>query len=130
MFVLSEGAMALPRYHPVLSSFPLTLLFFLLLLFQGKMARDMSHKEILKMELDQLTLEEKTEREPMSKSARELVEWVDSQSPEDCLVKDATPDLTPVGTVIAKRPEERRNTGGSEETTRAAARIPGHPHAP
>lgn len=36
---------------------------------QGKMARDMSDKDILKMELEQLQKEVKTTREPVSSSA-------------------------------------------------------------
>ncbi|KAG7459654.1 guanine nucleotide-binding protein G(I)/G(S)/G(O) subunit gamma-T2a [Megalops cyprinoides] len=59
------------------------------------MARDMSDKDILKMELDQLKVEVKTERQPVSKTAKELVEWVDAQSPEDPLIKGVPEDKNP-----------------------------------
>ncbi|KAI1884151.1 hypothetical protein AGOR_G00223490 [Albula goreensis] len=59
------------------------------------MARDMSDKDILKMELDQLKVEAKTEREPVSKTAKDIVEWVDSQSPEDPLIKGVPEDKNP-----------------------------------
>ncbi|XP_035254042.1 guanine nucleotide-binding protein G(I)/G(S)/G(O) subunit gamma-T2-like [Anguilla rostrata] len=59
------------------------------------MARDMSDKDLLKMELDQLKVEVKTEREPLSKTAKAIVEWVDSHSPEDPLIKGVSEDKNP-----------------------------------
>ncbi|KAI1896532.1 hypothetical protein AGOR_G00095740 [Albula goreensis] len=59
------------------------------------MARDMSDKDILKMELDQLKKELKNERTPVSTSAKEIVEWVDEQYAEDPLIKGVPEDTNP-----------------------------------
>ncbi|KPP71223.1 guanine nucleotide-binding protein G(I)/G(S)/G(O) subunit gamma-T2-like [Scleropages formosus] len=63
--------------------------------YQGKMARDMSDIDILKMELQQLQKEVKNEREPVSKTAKELVEWVEANSAEDILLKGVPEDKNP-----------------------------------
>ncbi|KAL4660501.1 guanine nucleotide-binding protein G(I)/G(S)/G(O) subunit gamma-T2-like [Arapaima gigas] len=59
------------------------------------MARDMSDKEILKMELDQLQKEVKMERMPVSTTAKELADWVEGQVGEDPLVKGVPEDKNP-----------------------------------
>ncbi|XP_035262927.1 guanine nucleotide-binding protein G(I)/G(S)/G(O) subunit gamma-T2b [Anguilla rostrata] len=59
------------------------------------MARDMSDKDVLKMELDQLKKELKTQREPVSTTAKEIVEWVDSQSADDPLIKGVSEEANP-----------------------------------
>ncbi|KAK9977408.1 hypothetical protein ABG768_019222 [Culter alburnus] len=59
------------------------------------MARDMSDKEILKMELEQLQKEVKNTREPVSKTAKEICEWVEAQSIEDPLIKGVPEDKNP-----------------------------------
>ncbi|XP_036408033.1 guanine nucleotide-binding protein G(I)/G(S)/G(O) subunit gamma-T2b [Megalops cyprinoides] len=59
------------------------------------MARDMSDKDILKMELDQLKKEVKTERMPVSTTAKEIVEWVDGQYAEDPLIKGIPEETNP-----------------------------------
>ncbi|KAL1277818.1 hypothetical protein QQF64_024491 [Cirrhinus molitorella] len=62
---------------------------------QGKMARDMSDKDILKMELEQLQKEVKNTREPVSKTAKEICEWVEAQAAEDPLIKGVPEDKNP-----------------------------------
>ncbi|XP_006638298.1 guanine nucleotide-binding protein G(I)/G(S)/G(O) subunit gamma-T2 [Lepisosteus oculatus] len=59
------------------------------------MARDMSDKDIIKMELEQLQKEVKTERMVVSKTAKELVEWMESQAAEDPLLKGVPEDKNP-----------------------------------
>ncbi|XP_061089203.1 guanine nucleotide-binding protein G(I)/G(S)/G(O) subunit gamma-T2b [Conger conger] len=59
------------------------------------MARDMSDKDLLKMELDQLKKEVKTERQKVSVTAQELMEWVDSQSGDDPLIKGVSEEANP-----------------------------------
>ncbi|XP_030649885.1 guanine nucleotide-binding protein G(I)/G(S)/G(O) subunit gamma-T2a [Chanos chanos] len=59
------------------------------------MARDMSDKDILKMELEQLQKEVKTTREPVSKTAKEMCEWVETKSAEDPLIKGVPEDKNP-----------------------------------
>ncbi|XP_056090629.1 guanine nucleotide-binding protein G(I)/G(S)/G(O) subunit gamma-T2a [Rhinichthys klamathensis goyatoka] len=59
------------------------------------MARDMSDKDILKMELEQLQKEVKNTREPVSKTAKEICEWVEAQAAEDPLVKGVPEDKNP-----------------------------------
>ncbi|KAJ8383511.1 hypothetical protein AAFF_G00220280 [Aldrovandia affinis] len=60
-----------------------------------RMARDMSDKDVLKMELDQLKKEVKNERLPMSTTAKDLVEWVDGQYAEDPLIKGVPEEKNP-----------------------------------
>ncbi|XP_066499000.1 guanine nucleotide-binding protein G(I)/G(S)/G(O) subunit gamma-T2-like [Hoplias malabaricus] len=59
------------------------------------MARDMSDKDILKMEIEQMQKEVKITREPVSKTAKELCEYVEAQSAEDPLVKGVPEDKNP-----------------------------------
>ncbi|XP_067088969.1 guanine nucleotide-binding protein G(I)/G(S)/G(O) subunit gamma-T2a [Osmerus mordax] len=59
------------------------------------MARDMSDKDILKMELDQLKKEVSTPREPISKTAKELIDYVEGRSGDDPLMKGVPDDKNP-----------------------------------
>ncbi|XP_016314952.1 guanine nucleotide-binding protein G(I)/G(S)/G(O) subunit gamma-T2-like [Sinocyclocheilus anshuiensis] len=59
------------------------------------MARDMSDKDILKMELEQLQKEVKNTREPVSKTTKEIYEWVEAQAAEDPLIKGVPEDKNP-----------------------------------
>ncbi|KAL7850484.1 hypothetical protein SRHO_G00198330 [Serrasalmus rhombeus] len=61
----------------------------------GKMARDMSDKDILKMEIEQLQKEAKNTREPVSKTAKEICEFAEAQSAEDPLIKGVPEDKNP-----------------------------------
>lgn len=47
------------------------------------------------MELEQLQKEAKNTREPVSKTAKEICEWVEAQSAEDPLVKGVPEDKNP-----------------------------------
>ncbi|XP_042562786.1 guanine nucleotide-binding protein G(I)/G(S)/G(O) subunit gamma-T2b [Clupea harengus] len=57
------------------------------------MARDMAEKDILKMEVDQLKKEVSTPRSAVSAAAKETIEFVEAQSPEDPLIK-GVPEAT------------------------------------
>ncbi|XP_016113610.1 guanine nucleotide-binding protein G(I)/G(S)/G(O) subunit gamma-T2-like [Sinocyclocheilus anshuiensis] len=59
------------------------------------MARDMSDKDILKMELDQLKLEVNTPRIAVSTTAPEIIAFVEGLSAEDPLVKGVPEDKNP-----------------------------------
>ncbi|XP_067226162.1 guanine nucleotide-binding protein G(I)/G(S)/G(O) subunit gamma-T2b [Chanodichthys erythropterus] len=59
------------------------------------MARDMSDKEILKMELDQLKVEVNTPRIAVSTTATEIIAFVEEKSGEDPLVKGVPEDKNP-----------------------------------
>ncbi|KAF5887167.1 guanine nucleotide-binding protein G(I)/G(S)/G(O) subunit gamma-T2-like [Clarias magur] len=59
------------------------------------MARDMSDKDILKMELEQLQTEVNTPRIAMSKTAPEIVSFIECQSAEDPLIKGVPEDKNP-----------------------------------
>ncbi|KAK1159132.1 guanine nucleotide-binding protein G(I)/G(S)/G(O) subunit gamma-T2-like [Acipenser oxyrinchus oxyrinchus] len=59
------------------------------------MARDLSDKEIMAMELEQLQKEVKNERIPVSTTAKELVAWIESQAAEDHLLKGIPEDKNP-----------------------------------
>ncbi|XP_026133459.1 guanine nucleotide-binding protein G(I)/G(S)/G(O) subunit gamma-T2-like [Carassius auratus] len=59
------------------------------------MARDMSDKEILKMELDQLKVEVNTPRIAVSTTAPEIIAFVEGLSAEDPLVKGVPEDKNP-----------------------------------
>ncbi|XP_030631770.1 guanine nucleotide-binding protein G(I)/G(S)/G(O) subunit gamma-T2b [Chanos chanos] len=59
------------------------------------MARDMSDKDILKMELEQLKKEVNTPRTPVSATAPELISFVETQSAEDPLIKGVPEDKNP-----------------------------------
>ncbi|KAJ0016161.1 hypothetical protein NQD34_014451 [Periophthalmus magnuspinnatus] len=61
------------------------------------MARDMSDKEILKMELDQLKKEVSTARTPVSacKLRDETIAFVENLAPNDMLIKGVPDDKNP-----------------------------------
>ncbi|XP_044300631.1 guanine nucleotide-binding protein G(I)/G(S)/G(O) subunit gamma-T2 [Varanus komodoensis] len=59
------------------------------------MAQDMTEKELLKMELDQLKKEVKLERQMVSKTAKELKEYIESMAAEDPLIKGVPEDKNP-----------------------------------
>ncbi|XP_077170211.1 guanine nucleotide-binding protein G(I)/G(S)/G(O) subunit gamma-T2 isoform X1 [Paroedura picta] len=62
---------------------------------QVKMAMDMTEKEILKMQVDQLKKETKTERQLISKTANEIKEYIEANSAEDPLLKPIPEDKNP-----------------------------------
>ncbi|XP_009953522.1 PREDICTED: guanine nucleotide-binding protein G(I)/G(S)/G(O) subunit gamma-T2-like isoform X1 [Leptosomus discolor] len=65
------------------------------------MAQDMTEKELLKMELDQLKKEVKNERQMVSKTGKELKEYIESMAGDsalprgDPLVKGVPEDKNP-----------------------------------
>ncbi|KAM8947481.1 guanine nucleotide-binding protein G(I)/G(S)/G(O) subunit gamma-T2 [Pelodytes ibericus] len=59
------------------------------------MAQDMSEKDVLKMEVEQLKKEIKTERILVSKSAQEMKAYVESLATEDPLLKGVPEDKNP-----------------------------------
>ncbi|KAL7870086.1 hypothetical protein AOLI_G00140740 [Acnodon oligacanthus] len=59
------------------------------------MARDMSDKDILKMELDQLKKEVGTSRTAVSATAPELIAYTEAQSAEDPLIRGVPEDKNP-----------------------------------
>ncbi|XP_038830735.1 guanine nucleotide-binding protein G(I)/G(S)/G(O) subunit gamma-T2-like [Salvelinus namaycush] len=59
------------------------------------MARDMSDKEILQMELDQLKIEVSTTRTAVSVNCKETMEWVEAQTEGDPLIKGVSDDKNP-----------------------------------
>ncbi|XP_066442919.1 guanine nucleotide-binding protein G(I)/G(S)/G(O) subunit gamma-T2 [Eleutherodactylus coqui] len=59
------------------------------------MAQDMTEKDLLKMEVEQLRKEIKTERVLVSKSAQEMKAFVESQATEDPLIKGVPEDKNP-----------------------------------
>ncbi|XP_050841889.1 guanine nucleotide-binding protein G(I)/G(S)/G(O) subunit gamma-T2 isoform X2 [Serinus canaria] len=63
--------------------------------FQGAMAQDMTEKELLKMELDQLKKEVKNERQMVSKTGKEIKDYIESMAGEDPLLKGVPEDKNP-----------------------------------
>ncbi|XP_026860933.1 guanine nucleotide-binding protein G(I)/G(S)/G(O) subunit gamma-T2b [Electrophorus electricus] len=59
------------------------------------MARDMTDKDILKMELEQLQKEVSTHRTAISITASELIANIVAQSAEDPLIKGVPEDKNP-----------------------------------
>ncbi|XP_037320130.1 guanine nucleotide-binding protein G(I)/G(S)/G(O) subunit gamma-T2b [Pungitius pungitius] len=59
------------------------------------MARDMSDKEILKMELDQLKKEVNTARTPVAANCALTVAFVEEMVPNDPLIKGVADDKNP-----------------------------------
>ncbi|CAB1437933.1 unnamed protein product [Pleuronectes platessa] len=60
-----------------------------------KMARDMSDKEILKMELDQLKKEVSTPRTPVNANCADTIQFVEGLLPNDPLIKGVSDDKNP-----------------------------------
>ncbi|RVE59946.1 hypothetical protein OJAV_G00192720 [Oryzias javanicus] len=61
----------------------------------ARMARDMSDKEILKMELDQLKKEVNTPRSSVSKNCADTIAFVEGLMPNDPLIKGVPDDKNP-----------------------------------
>ncbi|OCT62174.1 guanine nucleotide-binding protein G(I)/G(S)/G(O) subunit gamma-T2 [Xenopus laevis] len=59
------------------------------------MAQDMTEKDIMKMEVEQLKKEVKTERAPVSTSLSEMKTYIESLTPEDPLIKGVPDDRNP-----------------------------------
>ncbi|XP_075133279.1 guanine nucleotide-binding protein G(I)/G(S)/G(O) subunit gamma-T2 [Leptodactylus fuscus] len=59
------------------------------------MAQEMTEKDLLKMEVEQLRKEVKTERVMISKSAQEMKNYVESLATEDPLIKGVPEDKNP-----------------------------------
>uniref|UniRef100_UPI0037E82BF4 guanine nucleotide-binding protein G(I)/G(S)/G(O) subunit gamma-T2b n=1 Tax=Semicossyphus pulcher TaxID=241346 RepID=UPI0037E82BF4 len=59
------------------------------------MARDMSDKEILKMELEQLKKEVSTARTPVGANCAETIAFVEELLPNDPLIKGVPDDKNP-----------------------------------
>ncbi|XP_028931684.1 guanine nucleotide-binding protein G(I)/G(S)/G(O) subunit gamma-T2 [Ornithorhynchus anatinus] len=59
------------------------------------MAQDLTEKELLKMELEQLKKEVKNERALISKTGKEIKEFVEAQAAEDPLLKGVPEDKNP-----------------------------------
>ncbi|XP_077316107.1 guanine nucleotide-binding protein G(I)/G(S)/G(O) subunit gamma-T2 [Lithobates pipiens] len=59
------------------------------------MAQDMTEKDLLKMEVEQLRKEIKIERALVSKSAQEMKTYVESLATEDPLLKGVPEDKNP-----------------------------------
>ncbi|NP_001165092.1 guanine nucleotide binding protein (G protein), gamma transducing activity polypeptide 2.1 [Xenopus tropicalis] len=59
------------------------------------MAQDMTEKDLLKMEVEQLRKEVKTERIMVSKSIPEIKSYIESHISEDPLVKGVPEDKNP-----------------------------------
>uniref|UniRef100_A0A8C5QQW4 Guanine nucleotide-binding protein subunit gamma n=1 Tax=Leptobrachium leishanense TaxID=445787 RepID=A0A8C5QQW4_9ANUR len=60
-----------------------------------RMAQDMTEKDVLRMEVEQLKKEIKTERIMVSKSAQEMKTYVESLATEDPLLKGVPEDKNP-----------------------------------
>ncbi|KAM4623586.1 guanine nucleotide-binding protein G(I)/G(S)/G(O) subunit gamma-T2b [Polymixia lowei] len=59
------------------------------------MARDMSDKEILKMELDQLKKEVSTARTPVGTNCADTIAYVEGLAADDPLIKGVPDDKNP-----------------------------------
>ncbi|KAM9716054.1 guanine nucleotide-binding protein G(I)/G(S)/G(O) subunit gamma-T2b [Menidia menidia] len=59
------------------------------------MARDMSDKDILKMELDQLKKEVNTPRTAVSANCADTITFVETEMPNDPLIKGVPDDKNP-----------------------------------
>ncbi|XP_047401332.1 guanine nucleotide-binding protein G(I)/G(S)/G(O) subunit gamma-T2 isoform X1 [Sciurus carolinensis] len=62
---------------------------------RGKMAQDLSEKELLKMEVEQLKKEVKNTRVPISKTGKEIKDYVEAQAGNDPLLKGVPEDKNP-----------------------------------
>ncbi|XP_049637568.1 guanine nucleotide-binding protein G(I)/G(S)/G(O) subunit gamma-T2 [Suncus etruscus] len=59
------------------------------------MAQDLSEKELLKMEVEQLKKEVRNPRTPISKTGKEIKEYVEAQAGNDPLLKGVPEDKNP-----------------------------------
>lgn len=62
---------------------------------QGRMAQDLSEKELLKMEVEQLRKEVQNPRAPISKTGKDIREYVEAQAGNDPLLKGIPEDRNP-----------------------------------
>ncbi|KAM9597278.1 guanine nucleotide-binding protein G(I)/G(S)/G(O) subunit gamma-T2 [Trichechus inunguis] len=59
------------------------------------MAQDLSEKELLKMEVEQLKKEVRNTRAPISKTGKEIKDFVEAQAGNDPLLKGIPEDQNP-----------------------------------
>nr|XP_004655854.1 guanine nucleotide-binding protein G(I)/G(S)/G(O) subunit gamma-T2 isoform X2 [Jaculus jaculus]XP_045014452.1 guanine nucleotide-binding protein G(I)/G(S)/G(O) subunit gamma-T2 isoform X2 [Jaculus jaculus] len=59
------------------------------------MAQDLSEKELLRMEVEQLKKEVKNPRAPISKTGKEIKEYVEARAGSDPLLKGISEDENP-----------------------------------
>ncbi|XP_059235947.1 guanine nucleotide-binding protein G(I)/G(S)/G(O) subunit gamma-T2 [Mustela nigripes] len=59
------------------------------------MAQELSEKELLKMEVEQLRKEVKNPRSPISKTAKEIKDYVEAEAGNDPLLKGIPEDKNP-----------------------------------
>nr|CAG9553824.1 heterotrimeric guanine nucleotide-binding protein 3I [Sorex araneus] len=59
------------------------------------MAQDLSEKELLKMEVEQLKKEVRNPRVPVSKTGKEIKEYVEAQAGNDPLLRGIPEDKNP-----------------------------------
>ncbi|KAF7468849.1 guanine nucleotide-binding protein G(I)/G(S)/G(O) subunit gamma-T2 [Marmota monax] len=59
------------------------------------MAQDLSEKELLKMEVEQLKKEVKNTRVPISKTGKDIKDYVEAQAGNDPLLKGVPEDKNP-----------------------------------
>nr|XP_035951110.1 guanine nucleotide-binding protein G(I)/G(S)/G(O) subunit gamma-T2 isoform X5 [Halichoerus grypus] len=64
-------------------------------LFLGRMAQELSEKELLKMEVEQLKKEVKTPRTLISKTGKEIKDYVEAEAGNDLLLKGIPEDKNP-----------------------------------
>ncbi|KAM5307573.1 guanine nucleotide-binding protein G(I)/G(S)/G(O) subunit gamma-T2 isoform 2-T2 [Glossophaga mutica] len=59
------------------------------------MAQELSEKELLRMEVEQLKTEVRNSRAPISKTGKEIKEYVEAQAGNDPLLKGIPEDKNP-----------------------------------
>ncbi|XP_004633705.1 guanine nucleotide-binding protein G(I)/G(S)/G(O) subunit gamma-T2 [Octodon degus] len=59
------------------------------------MAQDLSEKELLRMQVEQLKREVKTPRVPISRTGKEIKDYVEAQAGSDALLKGVPEDTNP-----------------------------------
>ncbi|XDA80771.1 hypothetical protein R6Z07F_010756 [Ovis aries] len=62
---------------------------------QDRMAQELSEKELLKMEVEQLKKEVKNPRAPISKTGKEIKDYVEAEAGNDPLLKGIPEDKNP-----------------------------------
>ncbi|XP_063107463.1 guanine nucleotide-binding protein G(I)/G(S)/G(O) subunit gamma-T2 isoform X1 [Cavia porcellus] len=62
---------------------------------QAAMAQDLSEKELLRMEVEQLKREVTTPRAPISRTGKEIKEYVEAQAERDPLLRGVPEDRNP-----------------------------------
>nr|XP_036855008.1 guanine nucleotide-binding protein G(I)/G(S)/G(O) subunit gamma-T2 isoform X1 [Manis javanica] len=61
----------------------------------GRMAQELGEKELLRMEVEQLRKEVKNPRTPISKTGKEIKDYVEAQAGNDPLLKGIPEDKNP-----------------------------------